>query len=73
MSHSEIDKTPNKMTITSWIRQGLTIRSAKVNIKLHRSLNSALITKSRGSKKTLDILFLGNKKSVVEEISVPRK
>ena len=74
MSDGEIEKTPNKMAITSRIRQGLTIRSMKVNIKLHRSLNSALITKSRTSKKILDILFFGNKKPLeVEETSIPRK
>jgi hypothetical protein len=37
-----------------------TIRSTKLDIELHRSLNSALITKSSTSKEILDILFLGD-------------
>ncbi|XP_048556699.1 uncharacterized protein LOC125537428 [Triticum urartu] len=52
------------MTITCQIRQGLTIRSTKVNIELHRSISGALITKSRMSEKILDILFLGNKEAI---------
>jgi hypothetical protein len=51
------------MTITRWIRQGITIRSTEVNIELHGSLNNALISKSSTSKKILDILFLGNKEA----------
>jgi hypothetical protein len=59
-SDSKIDKTPNKMTI----RERITIRSAKLDIELHRSLNSVLITKSSTSKEILDILFLGDIKSI---------
>jgi hypothetical protein len=36
----------------------------KVNIELHRSLDSALITKSDMSKKVLDILLLGDKEAI---------
>jgi hypothetical protein len=59
-SDSRIDKAPNQMAIARRVRQGITIRSTKVNIELHRSLNSALITKSGMSKQILDILFLGD-------------
>jgi hypothetical protein len=38
--------------------------STPCRIKLHRSLNSALITKSSTIKEILDILFLGYKKSI---------
>jgi hypothetical protein len=63
-SNKQINKTPNKMTITSQIGQGISIRSTYVNIELHRSLNNALITKIGMGKKILDVLFLGNKKSI---------
>jgi hypothetical protein len=63
-SDSEIDKTPNKMMIARGIRKRVTIRSTKLDIELHRSLNSALITKISTSKKILDILFLGDIKAI---------
>jgi hypothetical protein len=63
-SDSKIDKAPNKMTIACQIRDKITIKSAKLVIELHRSLNSALITKSSTSQEILDILFLGDIKSV---------
>jgi hypothetical protein len=59
-SHSKIVKAPNKMTIACRI----TIKSMKLDIELHRSLHSALITKSSTSKEILDILFLGYIKSI---------
>src|SRR4051812_2449088 len=52
------------MTITRRIRKGITISRTKLNIKLHRSLNSALIPKSSTSKKILNILFLRDKKAI---------
>jgi hypothetical protein len=63
-SDSKIDKTPNKMTITCWVRKGITITSTKLDIELHGSLNSMLIPKSSKSKKILDILFLGDRKTI---------
>jgi hypothetical protein len=63
-SDSKIDKAPNKMMIACRIRKGSTIRSAKLDIELHRSLNNALITKSSTSKKILDVLFLGDIKTI---------
>jgi hypothetical protein len=64
MSDSKINKTPNKMAITRRIRKRITISRTKLNIKLHRSLNSALIPKSSTSKKILNILFLGDRKAI---------
>jgi hypothetical protein len=64
-SDSKIDKAPNKMAIARRIRKRITIRSAKLYIELHRSLNSAFITKSSTSKEILDILFLGDIKSII--------
>jgi hypothetical protein len=61
---SKIDKTPNKMMITCRVRKRITITSMKLNIELHRSLNSALIPKSSTSKKILNILFLGGRKTI---------
>src|SRR3954471_4391220 len=63
-SDSKINKTPNKMTITRRIRKRITINRLKLNIKLHRGLNSALIPKSSTSKKILNILFLGDVKAI---------
>jgi hypothetical protein len=63
-SDSKIDKTSNKMTIACRIRERITIRCAKLDIELHRSLNSALIAKSCTIKNILDIPFLGDKKSI---------
>src|SRR4051812_11283206 len=63
-SDSKINKTPNKMSITRRVRKRITISRTKLNIKLHRSLNSALIPKSSTSKKILNILFLRDRKSI---------
>src|SRR4051812_23743228 len=63
-SDSKINKTPNKMAITRRIRKRITISRTKLNIKLHRSLNSALIPKSSTSKKILNILFLRDRKAI---------
>jgi hypothetical protein len=62
-SDSKIDKAPNKMAIAHRIRKRVTIRSTKLDIELHRSLNSAIITKSSTSKEILDILLLGHIKA----------
>jgi hypothetical protein len=63
-SDSKINKTPNKKTIMRWVRKRITISRTKLNIKLHRSVNSALIPKSSTSNKILDILFLGDRKVI---------
>src|SRR3954465_10157178 len=63
-SDSKINKTLNKMTITRRIRKKITISRLKLNIKLHRGLNSALIPKSSTSKKILNILFLRDVKAI---------
>jgi hypothetical protein len=63
-SDSKIDKTPNKMTITCRVRKRITITGTKLDIELHRSLNSALIPKSSTSKKILNILFLRDIKTI---------
>jgi hypothetical protein len=52
------------MTIARRIREGITIRNTKLDIELTRSLNSALVTKSSTSKEILDILFLGDIKTI---------
>ncbi|KAK1609953.1 hypothetical protein QYE76_033626 [Lolium multiflorum] len=63
-SDSKINKTPNKMAITGGIRKRITISRTKLNIKLHRSINRALIPKSRTSKKILNVLFLRDRKAI---------
>jgi hypothetical protein len=63
-SDSKIDKAPNMMMIACQISERIAIRSAKLDIKLHRSLNSALVPKISMNKEILDILFLGDIKSI---------
>src|ERR1041385_556145 len=63
-SNSKIDKTPDKMSITSRVRKRITVRSTKREIELHGSLNSTLISKSDTSKKILNVPFLRNKESI---------
>jgi len=55
----KINKTSHTMTIASMIRERRTISGAKLNIKLHRSLNCAMISERSMTKKIMDILFLG--------------
>jgi hypothetical protein len=64
MSDNKIDKTPTKIMIVRRIRERITIRRTKLDIELHRSLNSALITKSSTSKEIVDILSLGDIKAI---------
>jgi hypothetical protein len=64
LSDNKIDKAPNKMAIARRIRKRITVRSTELDIELHRSLNCAAITKSSTSKEILDILFLGDIKSI---------
>jgi hypothetical protein len=52
------------MAITCRIRKRITISRTKLDIKLHRRLNSALIPKSSTSKKILNILFLRDRKAI---------
>jgi hypothetical protein len=47
------------MMIPSRINEGFTISGTKVKIKLDGSLNSALISERRVSKKILNVFFLG--------------
>jgi hypothetical protein len=51
------------MMIVRRIKERITIRRTKLDIELHRSLNSALITKSNTRKEILDILSLGDIKA----------
>jgi hypothetical protein len=52
------------MAIAHQIRKRITIRSTMLDIELHRSLNSAVITRSSTSKEILDIILLGDIKSI---------
>jgi hypothetical protein len=52
------------MTIMSRIRKRLTISGCKVNIGLHRSLSSPVISKRSSIEKILDILLLRQKESL---------
>lgn len=59
MSHTQIDKTPNNMTIPSGISQRFTISGANMKIKLDGSLNSMMVNEGRMIKMTLNVPFLG--------------
>jgi hypothetical protein len=60
--------------ITSRIIKRLTISGCKVNIELHESLNSPVISKRISIEKSLNILLLRKKNpSGMEEISILRK
>ena len=73
-SNSKVDKTPNKMTIASRIRKRLAIRRSEVNIELHGSLNSTLISERGAIKKILIYFSWDIKKPFgVEVTSIPRK
>ena len=50
--NSKIDKAANKVMIASGIRKRITIRGTKLNIELHRSHNSALITESSAARRS---------------------
>jgi hypothetical protein len=60
-SDINVNKTPYNMTITSKILKMFTISGDKVNIELHRSLSSPVISKRSTIKKILNILFLRQK------------
>ena len=62
--NSKIDKAPNEVAIASGIGKRVTVRSTKLNIELHRSHNSALITKSGTSKKIRTIFLLGDVEAI---------
>jgi len=47
------------MTIPSGIGERFTISSTELKIKLDGSLNSAMISEARASKKILNVFFLG--------------
>ena len=64
MRNSKVDKATNKVTIASRIRKRVTVRGTKLNTELHRSHNSALITKSSTSKKIMNIFFLGDVEAI---------
>jgi hypothetical protein len=60
-SDTKINKTPYNVTITSRIFKRLTISRCKVNIELHRSLSSPVISKRSSIEKILNILLLRQK------------
>jgi hypothetical protein len=63
-SDTKVNKTPYNVMITSRILKRLTISGRKVNIELHRSLSSPMISKRSSSKKILNILLLRQKKTL---------
>jgi hypothetical protein len=73
-SDTKVNNTSYNVTITSRILKRLTITGCKVNIDLHGSLSSPVISKRSLIEKILDILLLRKKNPLgVEEISILRK
>ena len=71
---TKVNKTPNKMILACGIRKRLTISELKMKIKLHMSVNSALINEKSTITKILNILLLGQKEGLkCRKISIPRK
>jgi hypothetical protein len=62
-SDTKVNKTPYNMTISSRILKRFTISGHKVNIELHGSLSSPVISKRSTIKKILNILLLRQKES----------
>lgn len=58
MSHTQIDKTPNNMTIPSGISRRFTISEANMKIKLDGSLNSMMVNGGRMIKMIFNVPFL---------------
>jgi len=57
-SNTKVNKTSYNVTITSRIIKRLTISGRKVNIELHGSLISPVISNRSTIKKALNIFFL---------------
>jgi hypothetical protein len=64
MGDPKIGKVPNKLTIASGISKWCTISGSKVNIELHRSVNSAVISESYIRKEVLSVLLLREKNTI---------
>jgi hypothetical protein len=64
-SNTKVDKTPYNVTITSRILERLTISGCKVNIELHGSFSSPMISKRSVIKKILNILLLRQKEPLM--------
>jgi hypothetical protein len=63
-SDIKVNKTHYNVTITSRILKMLTIGGCKVNIELHGSLSSPMISKRSSIEKIINILLLGQKESL---------
>jgi hypothetical protein len=67
----QTNETPEKMSITSRIRERITVRGPKRNIELHRCLGGKLINKTGWMKK---ILNMGYKETIRGERNLnPKK
>jgi hypothetical protein len=60
----KIDKAPNKLAIASGISKWSTVSGSEVNIKLHRSVDSAVISESSTRKEVLSVLLLREKDTI---------
>jgi hypothetical protein len=71
-SDTKLNKTPYNVMIMSRILKRLTISGCKVNIELHESLNSPMISKRSPIEKIMNILLL-RQKEPLRHGEVPRK
>jgi len=63
-SDPKINKAPNKLVIASTISKRSTISGSEVNIELHRSVNSTVISEGSTGEEVLSVLFLGKKNTI---------
>jgi hypothetical protein len=72
-SDIKVNKTPYNVTIMSRILKRLIISGCNLNIELHRSLRSLVISKKNSIEKIVNILLLRQKEPLGVEILIPRK
>jgi hypothetical protein len=64
-SGTKVNKTPYNVTTTSRILKRLTISRCKMNIEIHGSLSSPVISKRSSIEKILNILLLRQKEPLI--------
>ena len=60
----KVNKAPNKLTIASGISKWCTVSGSEVNTKLHRSVNSAVISETRSRNEVLSVLLLREENTI---------
>jgi hypothetical protein len=64
MGDPNVNKASNKLTIASGISKWCTVSGFEVNTKLHRSINSAVISESSTGNEVVSVLFLREENTI---------